>query len=92
MYVNQIDIIALIVTIGLGLGSIALAAFFGLRSFNSVGDKLNGVGVKLDNLVDELHRVNDNLSGKLDRVVENTAAVNAKIDTLIAVLPKQQGQ
>ena len=31
----------------------------------------------------------DNLSVKLDRVVENTAAGNAKIDTLIAVLPKQ---
>ena len=39
--------------------------------------------------MDELHKVNDNLSVKLDRVVENTAAGNAKIDTLIAVLPKQ---
>lgn len=41
----------------------------------------SGVGSKLDNL-----------SVKLDRVVENTAAGNAKIDTLIAVLPKQQGR
>ena len=92
MYITQIEMIALIITVGLGLGSIALAAFFGLRSFSSVGDQINGVGVKLDNFVDELHRVSDNLSGKLDRVVENTAAVNAKIDTLIAVLPKQQNQ
>ncbi|MDE2835985.1 MAG: hypothetical protein OXL97_00540 [Chloroflexota bacterium] len=92
MYITQMEMIALIVTVGLGLESIALAAFFGLRSFNSVGDQINGVGVKLDNLVDELHRVSDNLSSKLDRVVENTAAVNAKIDTLIAVLPKQQNQ
>ncbi len=38
----------------------------------------SGVGPKLDNL-----------SVKLDRVVENTAAGNAKIGTLIAVLPKQ---
>ena len=37
-------------------------------------------------------RGRDNLSVKLDRVVENTAAGNAKIDTLIAVLPKQQGR
>lgn len=75
---------AILLTIAFGFLSIASAIAFGLRNFS-------GVGPKLDKAVDELHKVNDNLSVKLDRVVENTAAGSAKIDTLIAVLPKQQG-
>ena len=78
------ETVAILLTLAFGFASIALAFFFGLRSFNA------GIGVKIDRLVDELHRGNDNLSVKLDRVVENTAAVNAKIDTLIVVLPRQR--